>query len=135
MARLRRQEPEDRILRCNGRRGRSSVIFCEQEALHYLADHPMASVHVGRDQRGRWHCWPVVAEFPFFCQVVGVNIRWLECPVREGGGFQCEAQGPHEWHVWGDHTVLHERWGNGNSCLAVEERLRWERERSVEAVG
>lgn len=42
----------------------------------------------------------------------------LTCPVREAI-YQCEVIGPHTRHRWSDHTISHERFGNGYSCRAI----------------
>ena len=54
------------------------------------------------------------------CQVVNPHEahQLLTCPVRESV-HQCEVIGPHEVHQWSDHTISHERFGNGYSCRAI----------------
>jgi hypothetical protein len=59
------------------------------------------------------------------CQVVDLMLRdWLPCKVRESGGRQCErpdAHGDDVPHYWSEHTILHDRRGNGWSCGALRE--------------
>lgn len=56
------------------------------------------------------------------CQVVGPEYaEW--CDYRESGGMRCEVVGPHRKHYWSEHTIAHERMGNGYSCAAVERAL------------
>jgi len=123
MLTLRKAEAEDRPLRCYARRGRSATVRCEQPALHYLSGYPLHQVHAGRDRVGKWHFWPTVPEQNFICQVNNINTGWLQCPYRESGGYRCEAQGPHEHHTFGRHTILHAFWGNGNSCNTIENTI------------
>lgn len=62
----------------------------------------------------------------FQCQVNGWPRRSLQaaCDGQADSIFKCEVIGPHERHVVGEHTQLHERMGNGNSCLTVEAILQ-----------
>jgi hypothetical protein len=57
------------------------------------------------------------------CQVVDLRVLdELPCKVKEGGGQQCENPEPHGEdgrHWWSAHTIMHERMGNGHSCLSV----------------
>ena len=52
----------------------------------------------------------------FGCQVANGNIgrvrRLLTCSHWEAVN-QCEVIGPHTEHRWSDHTISHERFGNG----------------------
>ncbi len=127
MLTLRKVEAEDRPLRCYARRGRFASVRCEQPALHYLSGYPLHQVHAGRDRAGKWHFWPVAPDHNFICQVRNTNTGWLQCPHRESGGYQCEAQGPHERHIFGMHTIRHAHLGNGFTCEAIEGWLSEER--------
>lgn len=59
----------------------------------------------------------------FICQVSGHNTDLLVCPHRESGGYQCERLMPHpdDKHFFGQHTIEHDRAGNGYSCRAFYE--------------
>lgn len=53
------------------------------------------------------------------CQVVSHRYRRaLSCPEKEAV-WRCEVIGPHTRHRWSDHTIAHERYGNGHSCWTV----------------
>lgn len=58
----------------------------------------------------------------FGCQVANGNIgrvrRLLTCPHHEAIN-QCEVIGPHTIHRWSDHTISHERFGNGYGCWQI----------------
>jgi hypothetical protein len=128
MLTLREELPGDRPLRCYARRGLSAQVRCEQNALHYLNHGPMSGIHIGRDRAGKWHHWPVVPERNYICQVNNVNTGWLVCRANEAV-YRCEALGPHDRHVFGQHTIFHAKWGNENSCEAIERRLAQHGER------
>jgi hypothetical protein len=58
------------------------------------------------------------------CQVVELMLReWLPCKYRESGGRQCEREEAHEddRHWWSDHTIRHDRAGNGWACESFRE--------------
>lgn len=59
--------------------------------------------------------WSIVG-----CQVVNPYEahQLLSCPVWESI-HQCEVIGPHKVHRWSDHTISHERFGNGYACWSV----------------
>lgn len=54
------------------------------------------------------------------CQVADPSID-LTCDAREGGGYRCEVDGPHDNHRISDHTIRHAREGNGYACSAFDE--------------
>lgn len=66
----------------------------------------------------------VRGEGPWFrpreCQVGGGD-HWLECPNYDdaGRGYQCEVLGPHVRHRVSDHTIAHNRRGNGFHCSEI----------------
>lgn len=57
------------------------------------------------------------------CQVRDISMQWevLTCTFREGGQKVCENLEPHgeDGHWWSAHTIMHDRMGNGHSCLSV----------------
>lgn len=58
------------------------------------------------------------------CQVGDLSSRrLLPCEFTEGGGQRCERLDPHEDddHRWSDHTIRHERAGNGWACSMFTE--------------
>jgi hypothetical protein len=59
--------------------------------------------------------WSIVG-----CQVVspGAVRRLLSCDHWEAIN-QCEVIGPHKVHRWSDHTISHERFGNGYACWSI----------------
>lgn len=46
--------------------------------------------------------------------------KLLSCPVWESI-HQCEVIGPHTNHRWSDHTISHERFGNGYGCWQIDD--------------
>jgi hypothetical protein len=46
------------------------------------------------------------------------------CGKRADQIYKCEEIGPHENHKVGDHTIVHERYGNGYSCARIEEAIQ-----------
>lgn len=55
------------------------------------------------------------------CQVGRVGLESLVCPARESGRYRCERTDPHDpdapgGHWVGDHTIYHDRIGNGWAC-------------------
>lgn len=63
------------------------------------------------------------------CQISDIMLRYgFSCQYREGGGNVCENPEPHgeDGHWWSAHTILHERMGNGWSCLAVPYDKRYD---------
>lgn len=58
----------------------------------------------------------------FQCQVSGWPRRSLQaaCDGQADSIFKCEVIGPHEEHKVGQHTIWHERYGNGATCSGVE---------------
>lgn len=56
------------------------------------------------------------------CQVNGWPRRSLQaaCDGHADSIFKCEVIGPHEHHKVGEHTIWHERYGNGRSCAQIE---------------
>lgn len=61
----------------------------------------------------------LVKRFTAECQVLRYT-HHLECPHKEGGGRQCEAIGPHEQHYFSQHTIVHDRLGNGRGCAGID---------------
>ncbi len=64
---------------------------------------------------------------PVICQING---RWDEqrgtklpaqcCGKKADQIYKCEVIGPHEHCQVGEHTIIHERLGNGHPCSAIE---------------
>ena len=63
------------------------------------------------------------------CQISACWITdGFSCQHRESGQQVCENPEPHgeDGHWWSAHTILHERMGNGWSCLAVPYDKRYD---------
>lgn len=61
------------------------------------------------------------------CQVINHRTSvQVTCTEREAR-WRCEVIGPHDRHVVGAHTMVHESMGNGYHCSAIEMRLKSER--------
>lgn len=54
------------------------------------------------------------------CQVIKGRSPQAACNGHADSVFKCEVIGPHERHRVGEHTIWHERYGNGYSCDLVE---------------
>ncbi len=59
------------------------------------------------------------------CQHTDMRLRdYLPCKYRESGGNQCEREeyhGDEIPHWWSEHTIKHERYGNGWACESFKE--------------
>lgn len=55
------------------------------------------------------------------CQIYAPWIE-LPCGARESGGVRCERTDPHgeDGHRISHHTVMHDLWGNGWTCGAID---------------
>lgn len=64
---------------------------------------------------------------PVICQIEGTwdEVRKTKLPAQCCGKpadqiWKCEVIGEHERCQVGEHTIIHERLGNGHSCEAIE---------------
>jgi hypothetical protein len=59
---------------------------------------------------------------PIICQIVrGLPLQCCGKPADQI--YKCEEIGPHERCKVGEHTIVHERRGNGYSCESVQDRI------------
>lgn len=56
------------------------------------------------------------------CQIRG-DLPLQACGAPADQIYKCEQIGPHDKHQVDDHTILHERVGNGYSCRGVQDLI------------
>lgn len=56
---------------------------------------------------------------PVICQI-NARLPAQCCGKKADQIYKCEVIGPHERCQVGEHTIIHERLGNGHSCSAIE---------------
>jgi len=83
---------------------RGGVVFTKMLALMGPRAHQLKNLHLLTWDTKR-------------CQVVACEK--LQCDHQESGGQYCEVLGPHTKHGYSEHTINHERYGNGYACSAI----------------